>query len=246
MKAFKTAVLLIFIIGNIGAVDTDSHLFIDYLRALGRPGAPQVFGNSVVFTAPSSFSRVGIAFAHENYTRVHWFSHLLVPRDVADLYVDGRLQRDIDENIDSGILFYAIEMPENLTHIDYRLVMGGLWTTDPLNPVTVTGPSGVTISRVSLPPLPRREPSPAPGTYRFSFNAPPGESVTVGGDFNNWDPFMYQLRETSAGHYTLTLRMPPGTFQYVFYHRGLAIPNPANPNQAYSRDGRHVSVGVVN
>ena len=246
MKAFFTALLLISIIGNIGAIDTESRQFIDYIRSISRPGQPEIFENGVVFTAPSSNNRVGISFAHEGYARVHWFRHLLIPRDVAELYIDGRLHREINPNIDSGIMFHTEIIPEDLQHLDYRLIIDGLWTVDPLNPITVRGPSGITVSRFPLPARPEREAAPAPGTYRFSFRAPPGEIVTVAGNFNNWDPFMYELRETSPGLYSLTLPFPPGRFQYMFFYRGEMVADPANPRHIYARDGSYVSEGIVN
>ena len=246
MKALITALLLVFIIGNIGAVDIQSQHFIDFLRALPEPGKPVIYENGVVFTFSSSHRRVGISFAHEGYARIHWFRHLMIPRDVADLYVDGRLQRHVEPNIDSGIMFHVEVFPENVQNLDYRLIIDGLWTADPLNPMTVTGSSGITASRVPLPARPAREAPPAPGTYRFSFQAQPNEIITVGGDFNSWDPFMYQLRETSPGLYTLTLPFPPGSFQYVFFHHGEQVPDPENSSRLFDREGRYVSVGVVN
>ena len=246
MKAYFTAMLLVLIIGNIGAVDTESYQFIDYLRSLPGPGMPQVYQNGVVFTAPSSFSRVGISFAHENYSRVHWFRNLLIPRDAADLHVDGRLQRHIDPYIDSGIMFHLEMIPENVQNLDYRLVIDGLWTVDPLNPLIISGPSGVSASRFPLPPQAQREASLPSGLYRFNFNAQPGEIITVGGDFNNWDPFMYQLTEISPGIYSITLPFPPGRIQYVFYYRGTPVPDPLNPWRAYNREGRYVSEAFIN
>ena len=246
MKVLITAVLLVSIIGNIGAVDIDSRPFIDYIRSKSRPGSPELFENGVVFTAASSHQRVGISFAHEGYARVHWYRQLLIPRDAAELYVDGKRQHDIEPNIDSGIMFYVIEIPENLQNLDYRLIINGLWTVDPLNPLTVKSPSGISSSRFILPaPLPG-DIRPLPGSYRFSLNASPGEIITVGGDFNNWDPFMYELRETSPGTYSLTLPMPRGSFQYMFFYRGEMIADPSNPRRLFNREGRYVSEGVVN
>ena len=37
------------------------------------------------------------------------------------------------------------------------------------------------------------------------------------------------------------IKSPPGVFQYVFYHRGEAIPDPDNPRNRYSREGMVVS-----
>jgi len=246
MKAFITTALLILIIGNIGAVDIGSYQFIDYLRAIPAPGKPQLYEDGIIFTAPSTYNRVGISFAHEGYARVHWFLRLMTPKDHSELFVNGKFRSDIDPNKDSGIMFHFQTIPENLKNVDYRMVIDGLWTTDPLNPLTVTGPSGIKESRVSLPEKPKDSPARtvAPGTYRFSYRAPPGEVVTVGGNFNNWDPFMYVLEESSPGFYTLTLSLPPGNFLYVFFHRGEQIPD-QGARRLYTREGRIVSEGMV-
>ncbi|MCL2320249.1 MAG: glycogen-binding domain-containing protein [Treponema sp.] len=247
-KVFFTTALLIIIIGNIKAVDIESYQFIDYLRAIAVPGKPQIYEDGVVFTFPSSYQRVGISFAHEGYARVYWFKRLMVPRDPAvplepaELAAAGKNQKNPNPNKDSGVMFHIEPIPANLKNMDYRLIIDGLWTTDPLNPLSVTSPSGVVESRVALPEKPDQAVAgTAPGTYRFSYQGPPGETVTVGGSFNHWDPFMYVLRETKPGFYTLSLPLPPGTFQYVFFLRGEQIPDPANPRKLYSRDGRVIS-----
>jgi hypothetical protein len=246
MKTLITAVLLILIIGNIQAVDTDSYQFIDHLRSLSGPGSPEVFDDGVLFTAPSSYRRVGISFAHEGYAKVYWFKQLLIPRDPAELYIDGKRQKGIDPNIDSGILFHIETIPANLKNLDYRLIIDGLWTTDPANLITVAGPSGILESRFPLPEKPKPYLDDVqPGTYRFIYRSDPGELVTVAGSFNNWDPFMYELREISPGFYTLTLPLPPGNFQYLFFHRGEQVLDSENPRRLYNREGRVVSEGWV-
>ena len=246
MKALITSALLIFIIGNIGAADIESYQFIDYLRSISAPGKPEIFDGGVVFTAPSSYNRVGISFAHEGYARVHWLRQLMIPRDITELMVGDKINKKLNPNQDSGIMFHYEIIPEDLKNMDYRMIIDGLWTIDPLNSQTITGSSGIRESRV---PLPDAKPAAArrqiPGTYRFSYQGSPGETITVGGTFNNWDPFIYELREISPGFYTLTLPLPPGLFQYVFYHRGEAIPDPVNPVSRYSREGMVVSEAEV-
>ncbi|MCL2880682.1 MAG: glycogen-binding domain-containing protein [Treponema sp.] len=246
MKTFFTTALLIFIIGNIRAVDIESYQFIDHIRAITSPGKPEIYGDAVLFPAPSSYRRVGISFAYEGYARVYWFRQLMVPEDPAELAAAGRQQKKTSPVKDSGIMFYLQSIPADIQNMDYRLIIDGLWTPDPLNPVTVTGPSGIVESRVPLPPKSANPAAgPGPGTYRFNYRGPPGETVTVGGSFNHWDPFMYELRETSPGFYTLSLPLPPGSFQYVFFLRGEQIPDPDNPQKLYSQDGSIVSVAVV-
>ena len=248
MKAFFATALLILIIGNIEAVDIESYQFIDYLRTISAPKGPEIYEDAVVFTAPSAYRRVGISFAHEGYSKVYWFRQLMVPKDHSELYVNGKLRKNIDPNTDSGLMFYVETIPGNLKNMDYRLIIDGLWTADPLNPVNVIGPSGILESRVSLPEKPKNKVNekPLPGTYRFSYNAPPGETITVAGSFNNWDPFMYEMREASPGYYTLTLSLPPGRYEYVFFHKGEGIPDLGNAVSIYSRDGRVVSELVIN
>jgi hypothetical protein len=189
---------------------------------------------------------VGISFAHDGYARVHWFRKLLIPRDYADCVIENKIRKDVDPNIDSGIMFHVEPIPGNLRNMDYRLVIEGLWTADPMNSITIRGPSGIIESRVPLPPRPQAfGTSMEPGTFRFEFHADPGEIVTVGGSFNNWDPFMFEMRETRPGFYTLTLSLPPGNFQYLFFHRGEQIPDPLNTRRLFSRYDRIVSEGTV-
>ena len=246
MKAFIITALLILIIGNIGAVDIESYQFIDHLRGITKPGKPEIFDDGVLFTASSSLQRVGISFAHEDYAKVHWFQRLMIPKDPADLIVNGRISDKIDPYEDSGIMFHIETIPAGMKNMDYRLIINGLWTADPTNPIRVSGPSGVVESRFPLPERPMTTMIAAtPGTYTFSYHAPSGEIITVGGSFNNWDPFMYELRETSRGLYTLSLSLPPGNFQYAFFFRGEQIPDPANTRKLYTRNGRIVSEATV-
>ena len=252
MKAFVTAILLIFIIGNIGAVDIESYQFIDYMRSISAPDKPEILGDGVVFTSSSSYQRVGISFAHEGYAKVHWMKRLVYPRDSADFIgSDGKMVKNLDPTIDSGLMFHFEKIPKNLKNMDYRLIINGLWTTDPFNPDSITGPSGVVASRVQLSSNPAGTSGISitsgsiPGGYRFSFNASPGETITVGGSFNNWDPFMYELWEASPGYYTLDIPLSTGTFQYVFFHRGERVVDQNNARKLYARDGRIISEATV-
>jgi len=246
MKAYITAALLILIIGNIQAVDINSYQFIDHLRMISKPGKPEIFEDGVLFTASSAHRRVGISFAHEGYARVYWFRQLMIPKDSSELFLNNKRIKGVEPNIDSGIMFHIETIPADLSYLDYRLIIDGLWTADPSNPISVTGPSGIIESRVPLPEKPKPHlDTVQPGTYRFVYRSNPGESVTVGGSFNNWDPFMYELKEIYPGFYTLTLPLPPGNFQYLFYHNGEQITDPENPKRLYNREGRAVSEGEV-
>ncbi|MDR1862537.1 MAG: isoamylase [Treponema sp.] len=250
MKSITAVLLLILTIGTINGADLESYQYIDRLLGLPGPGAPEIYEDSVIFTAPSSYRRVGIAFAFEGYARVHWFRKLLIPRDPAEIAAEGK-KKNVELTRDSGLLFHVQTVPDGIKNLDYRMIIDGLWTQDPLNPLWVTAPSGLTQSRVAVPDIPR--PIPAGETSSFkpdgilslSYTAPPGETVTVAGNFNSWDPFMYEMRETNPGSYNLSLSLPPGIYQYVFFHRGERILDPHNRDKVYSLEGKTASQAVV-
>jgi hypothetical protein len=225
------------------AAEVESYRFIDLLLSLPGPGAPKVFEDIVIFTAPSSYRRVGIAFAGEDFSRVYWFRQLLIPQDPLDAPIPPG-KKTPDPYKDSGLLFYVYQLPEDIRELDYRLVINGLWTIDPANPLSrKDSVTGLVYSSLSLPAResvlgPLKGP---PGSLSFSFKGPPGEIVTVGGSFNGWDPFMYELREGPAGVYTLNIPLPPGRYQYVFFHQGERFLDPYNPKRIYSRDGKAAS-----
>jgi hypothetical protein len=232
------------IIGTIGAVDTESYQFIDHLLSLSGPGLPEVFEDGVIFTASASYRRVGIAFAHEGFAKVYWFRKLIIPNDNLTPEAERKKQ---DLYVDSGILFHVYTLPDHTQELEYRLIIDGLWTTDPGNPVSRLDPSGLLYSVVSIPVL-HKPPSTfdaPPGSLSFIYNGDPGETVTVAGTFNGWDPFMYTLQEKKPGYYSLILPLPPGTYQYVFFHRGQRILDPYNPNRVYTKDGKTASIAVI-
>ena len=238
---------LIFTAGLGFAVDIESiesHKVTEYLLSLKEPGTPAFIEDMVVFTASSSLRRVGIAFADEGFSKVHWFRQMLVSQDPLDLLLNPKA----DKYKDSGILFYIHKPPERAAAIEYRLIINGLWTTDPANPsMRRDSNSGLTWSILALPPRqPNLNPlNGPPGSLSFSFKGPPGETVSVGGSFNNWDPFMYELKEGPPGTYTINIPLPPGRYQYVFFRRGQRELDPNNPSRVYSKDGRAASEIVI-
>jgi len=229
------------------AAEWETYEIIGRLLSLSGPSSPVVYENAVIFSASSSLRKVGIAFAHEKFAKIYWFKQLVVPQDwLSPVILPGQLTPDLYK--DSGILFHVFEIPEDMLELEYRIVVNGLWITDPLNSQTKKDPaSGLDFSTVQIPPR-RYKPNPLKGLpegLTFTFNAPAGESVTVAGDFNGWDPFMYELKEYPAGVYTITLALPPGTHQYVFFHRGRRWTDPNNPKRVYAKDGSAASVIAV-
>jgi hypothetical protein len=239
--------LLTGIIGSIGAASTDSFQFIDHLLRLKGPERPQIVEDAVIFTVPSSYRRVGIAFAHEGFGKVYWFQRFMISNENAGAWIKDKAPPDLHR--DSGMLFYIYTIPEDLKDVlEYRLIIDGLWVKDPLNPdyridpVSGIAKSVITLPHIKRPDSPNRGPA---GTLTFTYYAPPGETITVAGSFNNWDPFMYELRETSRGCYSLSLPLPAGTYQYTFFHRGERRLDPNNPRRVYTREGKAANEATV-
>ena len=246
MKTIAIFCLLILIAPFSRADEWESYEVVNSLLSIHSPSAPLIIDNYVIFTADSGLRRVGVAFAHENFANVHWFRPLAVPQDRLSRPWDTVFQPNVYS--DSGLQFHVFQIPANLSELEYRLVINGLWTIDPLNPKSRRDPvSGLSLSVLSLPYRPVT-PNPLNGLpegLSFSFRGPPGEIVTVAGNFNGWDPFMYELREFPEGVYSITIPLPPGTYQYVFYHRGQRYVDPYNPRRIYARDGNAASEIVV-
>jgi len=246
MKTIGIFCLLIIAASFSWADEWESYEVVNQLLNIRRPGAPVIVENYVIFTADSALRRVGVAFAHENFANIYWFRPLVVPQDRLSAPPDAVFSPGV--YTDSGIQFHVYQIPLNLRELEYRLVVNGLWTVDPFNSQSRRDPvSGLTMSVLSLP-YRRVPPNPLSGLpegLNFSFRGPPGEIVTVAGNFNGWDPFMYQLREYPEGVYSITIPLPPGTYQYVFFHRGQRYVDPYNPRRIYSRDGNAASEIVV-
>ena len=231
----------------INAADWESYETVNRLLSLPGPGAPVIQGDCIIFTADSSIRRIGISFAHENFAEIYWYTQLLIPQSgLNPIILPG--EKEPSPYKDSGIQFFVYKIPDNTRNLEYRLIINGLWTTDPANPQTRRDPvSGLTLSVLRTPQRQAKH-SPLNGLpegLSFLFKGPPGETVSVAGTFNNWDPFMYELRESPAGVYSITIPLPPGTYQYVFFHRGERYWDPDNPNRVYSREGGIASEIVI-
>ncbi|GHU29907.1 hypothetical protein FACS1894172_02020 [Spirochaetia bacterium] len=242
MRATIVTVLLSVIIGTAGALDVESPQFINHLLSIHKPGKPELYEDAVIFTAPSSYRRVGVAFAHENFSTVHWLQKMVSPEMNPVLQKQGIMYNDI------GLMVFVWKIPETVQELEYRLVIDGLWTVDPANPVQrFDRDSGLMLS--VLPVAVERKASAAfedpVNALKFTFQAERGATINVAGTFNNWDPFMYQLIETSPGMYSLTLPLPPGTYQYVFICRGERTLDPNNQTRVYDKNGRAVSQATV-
>jgi hypothetical protein len=188
-----------------------------------------------------------VAFANEDFASIHWFKRLETPGDDPNPN-DKNALLNPPKPKDTGLLFYAYVIPENVSKLEYRMVINGLWTVDPMNPDReYDNATGLARSVFQLPAMSRSPESTATGKsktpVRFAIkeNREENGEITVAGDFNNWDPYMYPLEANGKGWYTLDLPLKPGSYHYVFYKNGERMLDPANPSRVYYADGQTAS-----
>ncbi len=197
------------------------------LAGMRKAKAPEAMEGNLVLSVFGPYRAVAAAFAHEGFASLHSY-----------------------ERNRQGVFVLAYPIPlERTEPLEYRIVVDGVWTVDPSDPERRVDPlTGLEVSVARIPRLSNLHLGVyrllgADGlTARFLFRGASGGEVTVCGDFDNWDPFIHEMPETSPGEYRLDLPLPPGRHYYDFVYRGQRLPDPLNPVKATSGDGQVVSV----
>ena len=199
------------------------------LHDIKKPQAPIVTDDYIIFTCDSKYRYAGIAFDFENYQTVHPFE---VFTSVDDEDVKSR-----------DFMFYVYKRQHKFTTIKYRLVFDGLWTADPLNANMVYDDNvNLYFSVVDDPGSVRIYTSNKnDDSVHFIYQGEPGETVHLSGTFTNWDPWIYELEETSPGFYELELPLTTGEYYYTYYIGMNPIHDNTNPNKIYTPYGRIAS-----
>lgn len=218
--------------------DIESTQYTKLVSRISRVQGPVVDGKYVTFTADGSARFTGIAFDFEDYKTIHPFQRI-VRRDQY-----GKPEKDDSGKLREIILFYIAKVPPATREIHYRMVVNGLWSTDPLNADTAYDyDNGMDVSVIPVDYYEVFQTnSVKKGEVTFACEAEPGSVVTLAGTFNNWDPFMYEMTEVSPGKYELSLPLPRGTWYYDYFIGTSQIPDTTNHNHAYTKDGRVASV----
>ena len=187
-----------------------------HIRGIETSGPPVLMRQhlllSFAHSLPTRF--VGARFAHEGFATLHLFTRN-----------------------ELGVFALPLEVPDGVGEVHYRIVVDGLWQTDPRNPSSATDERGVRFSVVALPDrqAPERPLSPEPnadGSLTFRLDAAPGRRITVVGNFTAWDPFLYPMEEQAPGQYAATLYVPPGRIYYYFTLDGGRLLDPLNVETA--------------
>ena len=197
------------------------------------PCAPIVTEDYIIFTADVNNRSVGIAFDFENYQTIHPFQILM--------------KVDADGKKTPVHMFYCYERKHKIQTIKYRLIMDGLWTTDPLNPNKEYDDSvNLYFSKIdNLGTIYEYTEKTKDDSVRFIYKGEEGLNLHLAGTFTNWDPWIYTLEETSPGFYELYLPLPSGKYYYNYYIGLTPVLDNTNPDKAYTLDGRSASVIVV-
>ncbi|MCR5725519.1 MAG: isoamylase [Treponema sp.] len=232
LAAFAAAVCLL----PLSAKDADPPDTYEYdtlIASIKGVSAPYISGDFIVFTAKRNSRYVGIAFDFEGYKKIHTFQ----------LHKTISYEGDITDSW----FFYVLEKPKKLAKISYRLIIDGLWTTDPTNPnKTYNVNDAIELSYVDLPVLEDYMTEVVPeGFTRFICHAPTGQKVRLAGTFTNWDSWIYEMTEVQQGKYMIDLPLPAGTYYYAYYTGMTAFSDGTNPTKGYSSDGKIVSCITV-
>lgn len=243
MKVFRVAflsclLLALFVIPSFSedvVHMTDEEL--DYAEIVNRIqglGAPYLDGDNVIFTYPNTVRYVGIAFEFENFQTIHNFS-------VKRFY-------DAEYEESGSLCFYVLELPKHLETVNYRLVVDGLWTTDPQNSSTVySDKASIKLSHFDASRfIPRVTEQRDDGIVHFVYQGAANLKVRLAGSFTNWDSWIYVMKETSPGFYELNLNLPPGRYEYAYYTGITSFPDRGNPERVYTNEGKTASLLIVN
>ena len=187
---------------------------------------PYISNNSIMmsYSAPPGTQAVSLALERENFSTFYNY-----------------------EKNRHGIFILTMKIPEGQKRIRYRMIVDGLWTTDP-NSNKEYDNRGILVSTLDIPldtntyvPGIRKLPD---GRTRFVFFGKPNSNVFLVGDFNKWDPYLTQMAESLVyeGIYTVTLRLPPDSQYYRYVVGGKEILDPENPLNARNRWGEKASI----
>lgn len=189
--------------------------------------APKVIDDHLVLTYKGNrhYRFVGAAFRHEDFKVIHPF------------YVNT-----------NGVYILTYPLKEGMSNLEYRLVVDGLWMTDPHNSQRTTDTEGITLSGFMIPEKegPPESPRSNDNSVTFQYIGARGQRVYLYGDFNNWDPYMYRMvEEPGTGSYSCRLRLSPGTYRYKFIVDGTSMPDPLNDEKILDSFGDTASTFTV-
>ncbi len=128
----------------------------------------------------------------------------------------------------------------------YKLLIDDIWTEDPQNTNFITDEYGEKVSYFVLSEdlIPEKA-NPIwieKDIYEFKYYDGKARSVSLVGNFNNWNPYKNVLKFKGAGEFSVRIRLKPGLYAYGFVVDERWIPDPMNLKQYRDSIGNIVSV----
>ncbi len=131
----------------------------------------------------------------------------------------------------------------------YKLMVDDIWINDPNNTNVITDDSGQPVSYFEL------KEDFIPGAtyplwlekdlYQFKYENISAKSVSLVGDFNNWNPYLTILTNMGAGEFFVKVRLKPGIHSYCFVVDDEWKADPNNLNQYSDRTGTIINIIYV-
>jgi len=229
MKRFLSilTVLLILPFISLTAIELEGYNISKKLISLEKSGPPEIVDNYIVLSLESNDKPlfIGAAFEHENYTKIHQYKKIK------------------GENI-----YYLVINKPDINEIKYRVIVDGIWQADPHSEKIQQMSNGVKLSVFPLPSVPDNEARYPQTKEKYTFfyhKGKPGSSVYIAGSFNNWDPFMYRMKEKDSGEYYFKVRLKPGEHFYYFLENGVKMSDKRNPVLVWDKEFGEVSGYVL-
>lgn len=197
------------------------------LKNMRRAEAPFAHGSHVIFTYKGGPNTrlVGIAFETEGFSKLNF-----LVRNAHDVFI--------------YVYVTNFQSPEQ-NRLAYRYWADGLWHQDPENPAYYLDSQQTPVSLFSARG-PRANPLKVEDGYDFYAYFEPGQQVSLLGNFNNWDPFLYPLQEIESGKYHIRIAaLRPGNYQYYFWVGGSKRLDSRNYRVGLNIHGEEVSLFTV-
>lgn len=230
---FTFLIIFSFAYAETYSYEIDSYERNSLITTIKSVSEPYIDRDYIIFTAQKNARYIGISFGFEEFKTVHKFQRKIITDE------DGK-------GIDS-ILFFIMPIPRDMKELTYRVVIDGQWTTDPQNNnKRYDFSTGMMLSVFEITrPTPLKTDKIPDGLVRFVFEDEPGCKIRIAGSFNNWDPFMYILKEVKPGIYQIDLPLPNGTYYYAFYKGAETFSDKTNPDKVFRNDGSIASIITI-
>jgi hypothetical protein len=185
-----------------------------------EPAPPIVTEESVIFSFKGMQGGVRAVMVNGDFNR--WEEPLSMEKNRNDVFIlvyDKKREKSVV--VEEGQ--YA-----------YRYLVDGVWMKDPYNEKVIYDRYGTELSvfTVNVPiivadgnPIRYKH-----NEYVFYYRNRNAKSVSIVGDFNNWNPYSHPMRKNRSGLWEVTLDIPPGSYLYRFVVDGVFKTDPLNRN----------------